>query len=79
MEETRRNIAKYEPFAKEWMDKYDKQYLYDYIKGANMNWGLNISYEMIFEKFGFDTKKPNKISMKLMHIQYGKKLKQYGI
>lgn len=79
MEETRRNIAKNEPFAKAWMDKYDKLYLYDYIKGANAHWGLNIAFEPILQNFGLDTRKPNKITMKLMHMDYKKQLKKYGI
>lgn len=68
MEETRRNIAKYEPFAKTWLDKFDKEYLYLYIIGANLNWGLNIDYKNIFRIFKINEKKPNYFKIKFMQL-----------
>ena len=76
MEETRRNIAKHEKFAERWMGKYDKEYLYTYIQGANTYWRLKIDYSDIFTKFGFRKNEPSKFKLFLMKIEL--KIKMLG-
>lgn len=69
MEETRRNIAKYEKFASHWLKKYDKEYLYQYIMGANNTWGLKINYPDIFDAVGLHGKQPSRFKLLLMKVE----------
>lgn len=68
MEETRRNIAEHEPFARRWIQYFDKELLYGYIRSANAYWDLNIDYKPIFKHFGFEERKPSWIKMKAMNF-----------
>lgn len=69
MEETRRNIAKYEKFASHWLKKYDKEYLYQYIMCANNTWGLKINYPDIFDAVGLHGKQPSRFKLLLMKVE----------
>ena len=69
MEKTRRNIAKQEEFAEKWMRKYDKEFLYQYILGANNSWGVDLNYKDIFEEVGMLGERPSKIKLLLMKIE----------
>lgn len=69
MEETRRNIAKYEKFASHWLKKYDKEYLYQYIMGANNTWGLKMNYSDIFNAVGLQGERPSRFKLLLMKIE----------
>lgn len=69
MEDTRRNISQHEKFASDWLKKFDKEYLYQYIKSASQHWNLEIDYKEIFEHYGLPCRRPSKIKMALMKIQ----------
>lgn len=69
MEATRRNIAKYEKFASIWLKKYDKEYLYQYIMGANNTWGLKLNYSDIFDAVGLQGERPSRFKLLLMKIE----------
>lgn len=68
MEKTRRNIAEYEPFARRWMQCFDREYLYAYIQSANSYWNMNLDYRQFFKHYGFSEKKPSRLKMKLMWL-----------
>lgn len=78
-EETRRNIAKYEDFAKKWMDTNDRVFLYDYVLAAKKFWNMEVDYKPVFEKFGFDLKEPSKLDIKMLHLKLKMMRKKYGI
>lgn len=66
-EKMRENISLYEPFAKRFMEKYDLEYLYDYIQGANRYWSANISCESIFNRCDMRRRKIN--YFKLLYVK----------
>lgn len=68
-EATRRNIAKYEKFASKWLKKYDKEYLYQYIIGANNTWGLKLNYTDIFDAVGFQGESFSRFKLLFMKIE----------
>lgn len=68
MEYTRRSIASHEPFAKRWMNMFDKEYLYRYICSANKHWGTTVDAKDIFKEFGFSEALPSQIKLKIMNL-----------
>lgn len=68
MEHTRRSIASHERFAEKWMNMFDKEYLYSYIRGANKHWGTTVDAKDIFREFGFSEQTPSEIKMKIMAL-----------
>ena len=62
-ERLRKNIAKYENFAKIWMYFFDESFLYRYICGGNKYWNTSINYLDIFKEM--DLKKPKCFSLRI--------------
>ena len=68
MEDTRRNIAAHEPFAKRWMRYFDREFLYKYVCSANEYWDIHVDYKPIFKRYGFSEGRPCWCKMKLMNF-----------
>lgn len=76
-EKMRETISMYEPFAKRFMRKYDLEYLYDYIQGANRYWSKDLDYRKIFKMCEMKRDKTNrfKIFRLKLKILYYKNIK----
>ena len=72
MELLRRNIAEHEKFAKRWLDRYDKDYLIQYIHSAENNWKIEVDGDSILSRFGLDNSSTShNFSMKVAESIYG--------
>ena len=66
VEDTRRIIAQHEPFAEQWMKRFDREYLYKYVVDANQYWGTSIDPYEILDEAGLLGKQVNKLKYTVM-------------
>ena len=75
-EETRRQIASHEEFARKWMKHFDREFLYQYISSANAGWGLSLDHRELMRACGLPEKKPWKLKIKGMNWLIDRQLKK---
>ena len=68
VEYTRRIIAEHEPFAKRWMNRFDREYLYQFVASANEKWKINLDPYQVLREVGLSSKRINRVRYLLMRV-----------
>ena len=68
VEFTRRIIAEHEEFARKWMKRFDREYLYHLIVNANKKWGMKLDPYQVFEEVGLSRNRINPVKYFLMRV-----------